>query len=283
MGLSTLILVHFRLHFSLNPKKSGKVIHRVVVEPRGIITKGDNLAWVDDWTLQPGDILGKVVAIHRQGRALPVPKHAPASLYLLKARRWCDRAASRFLQPVYHRLARSGLLRGRLGQWMRPQLLYFSRADGPEWQLWLGNLFIGRKLPSQAHWTIHRPFRLFVDETTLPHELPASSVSNKQCAVNGHLSAVSSQIVIYSFIAHNKMGTVCRNGRFGPQYAITFNIGGTYVIPPRLAVDIVAGNRPELQGPGCQLASPAAEFGQVKHTMKPIQGCWLEVSRSRRR
>jgi hypothetical protein len=132
MGLSTLILVHFRLHFSLNPKKSGKVIHRVVVEPRGIITKGDNLAWVDDWTLQPGDILGKVVAIHRQGRALPVPKHAPASLYLLKARRWCDRAASRFLQPVYHRLARSGLLRGRLGQWMRPQLLYFSRADGPE-------------------------------------------------------------------------------------------------------------------------------------------------------
>jgi hypothetical protein len=174
-----------------HPEKSGKVIHRVVaVEPRGIITKGDNLDRVDDWTLQPGDILGKVVSIHRQGRTLPVPKHAPASLYLLKAYRWCDRAASRFLQPVYHRLARSGLFRSRLGEWMRPHLLYFSRPDGPEWQLWLGNLLIGRKLPHQAYWTIRRPFRLFVDETTLPHEFPAASVGNEQSPVSSQRSAV---------------------------------------------------------------------------------------------
>jgi hypothetical protein len=152
-----------------HPEKPGKVIHRVVaVEPRGITTKGDNLAWVDDWTLQPGDILGKVAAIHRQGRILPVPGRAPASRYLLKARRWCDRALSRLLQPAYHRLASSGLFRGRLGDWMKPELLYFSRADGPEWQLWMGNLLIGRKLPNQAHWAIRRPFRLFVDEATLP-------------------------------------------------------------------------------------------------------------------
>jgi SynChlorMet cassette radical SAM/SPASM protein ScmE len=34
-------------------------------------------------------------------------------------------------------------------------------------------------------------------------------------------------------------------------------------VPPRMAVDNVVGNRPEQQRPGCQLASPAAEFGQV--------------------
>jgi hypothetical protein len=158
-----------------HPEKPGKVIHRVAaVKPWGIITKGDNLAAVDDWILKPGDILGKVVAIRRQGRTLPVPRQAPASLYLLKGRQWCDRAVSRLLQPVYHRLARSGLFKGRLGEWMKPQLFYFSRADGPEWQLWLGNLLIGRKLPRQAHWTIRRPFRLFVDEASLPHQPPES-------------------------------------------------------------------------------------------------------------
>ncbi len=161
-----------------NPEGPGKVIHRVVaVDPGGIFTKGDNLPLVDDWTIAPGDILGKVVAIQRRGRILPVPRRAPASLYLLKTRRWGDRALSRLFQPVYHRLARSGLFQGLLGDWMKPELLYFSRADGPEWQLWLGNLLIGRKLPHQAHWTIRRPFRLFVDEATLP---PHSSVSSQQ-------------------------------------------------------------------------------------------------------
>jgi hypothetical protein len=146
-----------------------KVIHRVVaVEPGGIITKGDNLPRVDDWTIQPGDILGQVVAFQRQGRILPVPRRPPVSLYLFKTRQWCDRALSRLLQPAYHRLAGSGLFRGRLGDWLKPELLFFSRGDGLEWQLWLGNLLIGRKLPHQAHWTIRRPFRLFVDETTLP-------------------------------------------------------------------------------------------------------------------
>jgi hypothetical protein len=165
-----------------NPDGPGKVIHRVVaVGPGGILTKGDNLPRADDWTITPGDILGKIVAIQRRGRLLPVPRRAPICLYLLKARRWCDRAASRLLQPMYHRLARSGLFQGLLGGWMKPELLCFSRGDGPEWQLWLGNLLIGRKLPHQAHWTIRRPFRLLVDEATLP---PHSSVSSQQSAVS---------------------------------------------------------------------------------------------------
>jgi hypothetical protein len=153
-----------------NPDKPGKVIHRVVaIQPSGILTKGDNCSALDHWTLKPGDILGKVVSYRRLGRTLPVPREAPASLYLLKGRHLVDRTLSRLLQPVYHRLARSGLFQGRLGGWMQPRLFYFSRSEGPEWQLWLGNLLIGRKLPHQAHWNIRRPFRLFVDETTLPN------------------------------------------------------------------------------------------------------------------
>jgi hypothetical protein len=163
-----------------DPKKPGKVIHRVVkVSSRGVMTKGDNAIAIDDWTLDPGDLLGKVVAINRQGRFLSVPQQAPASLYPLRGRQWCDRAVSRLLKPVYHRLARSGLFQGRLGKWLQPQVLYFSRADGPEWQLWLGNLLIGRKRPQLPHWNIRRPFRLFVDEASLPHQFPESSGNPK--------------------------------------------------------------------------------------------------------
>ncbi len=158
-----------------HPGQRGNVIHRVAaVKPWGIFTKGDNLAALDDWVLRPGDILGKVVAIHRQSRTLPVPGAAPATLYLLKGRAWCDRALTRLLHPLYHRLAQSGLFKGRLATWLKPRLMYFPHANGPEWQLWLGRFLIGRKLPRQSHWTIRRPFRLFVDEAILPHQPPES-------------------------------------------------------------------------------------------------------------
>lgn len=154
-----------------HPEKPEKVIHRVVaVSSRGIMTRGDNNTDVDDWILKPGDLMGKVVAIQRQGRTLLVPQDVPVSLYVLQGRQWLDRAVSRLLHPLYHRLAQSGLFQGRLAAWMKPQLIYFSRSEGVEWQLWLGRLLIGRKRPHQSCWTIRRPFRLFLDEASLPSQ-----------------------------------------------------------------------------------------------------------------
>jgi signal peptidase I len=159
-----------------HPGRPGTVIHRVsTAGPWGLRTKGDNTPALDDWLLQPADILGRVVAIQRQGRTLPVPRRVPASLYLLKARHWLDGTVSRLLHPVYHRLARSGWFQGRLAAWMKPELIYLPRADGPEWQLWLGKMLIGRKIPHQPCWTIRRPFRLFVDEASLPRQAPESA------------------------------------------------------------------------------------------------------------
>ncbi len=152
-----------------HPEKPEKVIHRVVaVGPSGVQTRGDNTPAADDWILQPADLLGRVVAIRRQGRRLPVPREVPASLYVLKGRRWLDRAVSRLLHPVYDRLARSGLFQAVLGSWLKPELICLPMEAGPEWQLWLGKLLIGRKRPHQPYWTIRRPFRLFVDEAALP-------------------------------------------------------------------------------------------------------------------
>jgi len=158
-----------------HPGKPGKVIHRVVaVKPWGIFTKGDNNSALDDWILKPGDILGQVVAIHRQGRTLPVPRQAPVPLYILKVRRWFDRKLSSLFSPLYHRVAQSGWLRGLLGAWISPRLIYISHTEGIEWQLWLGKLLIGRKQPQAPYWTIRRPFRLLVDEASLPHQAPDS-------------------------------------------------------------------------------------------------------------
>ena len=153
-----------------HPETPRKVIHRVVaVGSEGIRTKGDNTAAVDDWLLKPADLLGKVTAIQRQERTLPVPQTVPASLYLLKGRHWLDGTISRLLRPVYHRLAQSGLFQGRLAAWMKPELIYLPRAEGLEWQLWLGKFLIGRKKSDQPRWVIRRPFRLFVDEASLPN------------------------------------------------------------------------------------------------------------------
>jgi hypothetical protein len=141
----------------------------MAINSQAVITKGDNIPTVDNRILAPQEIWGRVTAIQRQGRTLPVPREVPASLYLLKGRQWFDRAVFRLLEPLYHRLAESGLFRGRLAAWMKPRLIYFSRGASPEWQLWLGSFLIGRKKPHESQWSIRRPFRLFVDEASLPN------------------------------------------------------------------------------------------------------------------
>ncbi len=146
-----------------------QVVHRVVaVNAEGLITKGDNNPALDDGVLAPHKIVGRVMAIQRQGRTLPVSREVPATLYLLKARHWFDRVIFPLLQPVYLRLAHSRLFQGRLAAWMKPRLIHFPHSEGPEWQLWMGKILIGQKKPLDADWSIRRPFRLFVDEDTLP-------------------------------------------------------------------------------------------------------------------
>jgi len=152
-----------------NPRTRRRVVHRVVAaSAAGVTTKGDNSSAPDNWVLPHRDIVGRVEAIRRQGRLLPMPRQAPASLHVLQGRQWCDRLASRLLHPLYHGLARSRLLQGRLPAWLNLRLLCFPRPDGHEWQLWLGSLLIGRKQPQQPEWYIRRPFRLFVDVASLP-------------------------------------------------------------------------------------------------------------------
>ncbi|MGQ9688683.1 MAG: signal peptidase I [Desulfobaccales bacterium] len=75
----------------------GQIVHRVVaIKADGVITKGDNNPTVDERLIAPPEILGRVTAIERQGRLLPVPHRPPPSLYCLKARHWGGKVWSRF-------------------------------------------------------------------------------------------------------------------------------------------------------------------------------------------
>lgn len=152
-----------------HPQTKKQVVHRVVaVTLEGVCTKGDNNSKVDEWILKPQDILGRVVAIQREGRTLQVPDRVTVTFRLFQARNWLDRAASRLLHPIYHRLAQSGIFRNCLPASIKPRLLCFPRPEGTEWQLWMGWLLVGRKLPTWPQWSIRRPFRLFVDVASLP-------------------------------------------------------------------------------------------------------------------
>jgi len=152
-----------------HPRSGRRLVHRVAAITReGLLTKGDNSPELDPWLLRSEEILGRVIAICRDGRLLPVPRQAPPGLKWLKARKWAERRVSRLLHPIYQGLAASRVFRKGLASWIRPRLLAFSRTDGMEWQLWWGRLLIGRKTPKQSEWSIRRPFRLLVDPAALP-------------------------------------------------------------------------------------------------------------------
>ena len=153
------------------PGENHDVVHRVVaVDTEGVRTQGDNNSEIDPWVLQPEDIIGQVVSAHRGtdrvtihggtwGRVL-----GPA----LRTRKQLNQTISRILHPAYHALARSGLISLFLPLQRKTRILSFDRPHGKEYQLLLHNRVIGRRPPDNDQWHISRPFRLFIDESSLP-------------------------------------------------------------------------------------------------------------------
>jgi signal peptidase I len=147
------------------------VVHRVVsIDSHGIRTRGDNNNNMDDWVLCAEEIIGQVVCANRKNRSKTIYGGLPGRIYAsgLRTIKQIDLTVSRILHPVYHRLASSGIFRNLLPQQLKTHILCFKRANGIEMQLLMGKWVIGRRLTDQDRWHIRRPFRLFVDEYTLP-------------------------------------------------------------------------------------------------------------------
>jgi signal peptidase I len=153
------------------PGQDERVVHRVLsTGSEGVRTQGDANPYRDTGELQQKDIAGRAVSVERRGMVIPVAGGLAGRLLaaLIRAFRKSDHLASHVLNPCYRGLARSGLFRALLPSALRPRVITYDRDGQSEMQLVLGRRIIGRRPAGAGAWTIRRPFRIFVDEHSLP-------------------------------------------------------------------------------------------------------------------
>jgi len=154
-----------------DPESNQKIIHRIVsIRKKGIRTRGDHSAMVDPWILEPGEIIGKVVFAWRENRRIRVWNGLAGQIHSLACSfcRKMDNLASPLLHPSYRWLSRKGLVRRLMAGNSRIRILPLQRPNGVEYQLLFKNRLIGRRPPGAPNWEIKRPYRLLIDESTLP-------------------------------------------------------------------------------------------------------------------
>lgn len=153
------------------PEGKRNVAHRVVsVGPRGVKTRGDNNNQIDSWLLRPEEIIGRVISAQRGTKSISIHGGRRGAVYasVLRPIKHVNLTISRLLHPVYRRLSESGIFRRALPRRARLRVLCFTRPDGLEMHLYMGGWFIGRRRPGWERWQVRPPFRLFVDEGSLP-------------------------------------------------------------------------------------------------------------------
>jgi len=155
----------------LPPGEEKLLAHRVLSVQNGTIrTRGDNNLHDDRWLLTPAHIRGRVVSFERAGRTRKVPRGTAARLMGARARagKLARNGISRLLSPAYMHISRSGAVQKLFGRGLKPRVVALEHPGGRELVLLLGKHVIGRLLPGRAGWQIRRPWRLFIDEATLP-------------------------------------------------------------------------------------------------------------------
>ena len=153
------------------PGQDERVVHRIVsTGPDGIRTKGDANPHRDAWALRQEDIVGRAESVERRGRVIPIAGGIAGRLLsaFIRSLRKSDHLASHVLSPCYRCLSRSGLFRVLLPSALRPKVIEFDRDGAKEMHLLIGRRVVGRRQAGAGQWTIRRPFRIFVDEKTLP-------------------------------------------------------------------------------------------------------------------
>ncbi len=146
-----------------SPLDDKQVVHRVIhVSPQGIKTRGDNNRLDDPYLLQPADIIGRVVEIHR-GRCRFKARNGTAGQYRAELRR----TRNRFLFRLAAFLAKFAPKRIPLIRATQLNIATFKRAGREEQVLLLGRRAIGRRNHPEAPWLIRAPYRFFIGGKTL--------------------------------------------------------------------------------------------------------------------
>ncbi len=147
-------------------EKRLKVIHRVkCADSRCIATKGDNNSKADTLILHPDQIIGRIIYGERHNKKIRIYNGFPGTIQATRVRwiREIKKVLCIILKPAYY------LLSGKLNLPIKKRVLTFQRPEGKELQLVIGKVMVARQLPGEEWW-IRPPFRLFLDESSLPME-----------------------------------------------------------------------------------------------------------------
>lgn len=153
------------------PGDDQKITHRVIsIDSQGIRTKGDNNNHIDPWVLSTDEIIGRVVYAKLGNRRRRIYGGVLGRIYAKGIRTIpvIDTWLSFLLSPAYHWLAQLGIFRQWIPSRIRPRVLSFNGSAGTELQLVMGQRVVGRRLAGEKQWWIKRPFRLFINESSLP-------------------------------------------------------------------------------------------------------------------
>lgn len=155
--------------------KSTVVAHRVIsIGADRLRTRGDNTDNADPWTVSRSEVMGRVVSASRGGRSRVVHGGTLGQIRgrIVRLERVLRKRLVRLLQPSYRRVAAWGLFRW-IARCTTTRVVSFSRPGmPPELHLEMGGRIIGLLLPGQERWRITPPFRLFIDEGSLPSREP---------------------------------------------------------------------------------------------------------------
>jgi len=148
------------------------VTHRVIsVSEDGIKTCGDNImSQIDPWTLEPGDIVGYVRSLRREGRNRQVLGGLIGLIYHRVFRGfWRRRRELRRIVVAKSRIMRLGPMLERidvsrvLPKRYRPRVIFIRRSAGHEMLLLMGRRIIGRRQPNGHVWSLTFWFLPFVN------------------------------------------------------------------------------------------------------------------------
>jgi len=154
-----------------SPDGDCKVVHRVVsINGEEIRTKGDNNGHPDAWVLRREHIIGRVDWIERGDANIRIYSGATGRVQalVLKVVRLVESCACFLVRPVYNRLSKNRVLKRWFSDWTVRRVIAIARPEGEELQLLVGGRVIGRRPAGRHYWLIRRPFRLFVDDDSLP-------------------------------------------------------------------------------------------------------------------
>ncbi len=157
--------------FFLPPHEKDYCVHRIIKKgPEGFFTRGDNNSDIDAWVLQEEDIYGRVIAAHQGQRSRKIYGGLPGRLAGISclARRKTNALIVTLLGPVYRAVCNGGLLHRLIPLRLKPQVATFQSNKNTSHKLLLGKQVIGSYDYALLKWQIKRPYRIFINESSLP-------------------------------------------------------------------------------------------------------------------